>query len=169
MVDGWFFSWHWFSLGECSRSERYSLFYFLLVTKPRPPSFSPVRKNPCYSLHTLPPPPLTYFPLVGFLGIWGWDGCCEEVRRLCKRFAPSQWSQASLCPLLQFNLLLTIGFFIQWWLWKKLQFANMQNISGHFFCRQTNTNLKPLFCCYMFKNCFKLPRIFFPHHFWCLF
>ena len=38
-----------------------------------------------------------------------------------------------------------------------------------FFCRQTNTNLKPLLCCYMFKNCSKLSRIFFPHHNWCLF
>ena len=96
----------------CSAPQRYSLIHFLLVTNPPSSTFFlPSQEESLLQPTHTAPSPLTYFPLVGFLGIWGWDGCCEEVRRLCKRFAPSQWSQASLCPLLQLNLLLTIGFF----------------------------------------------------------
>ena len=81
------FCWPWFSLGAAGATKIFT-HSFPAGNKPLPTFFPPVRKNPCSP--TLLPP-----------HIFGSLGSLDEMDVVgkWKRFAPSQWSQASLCPL----------------------------------------------------------------------
>ena len=154
----------------CSAPQRYSLIHFLLVTNPPSSTFFlPSQEESLLQPTHTAPSPSHIFLASGFLGnlgmrwmLWGSEASVQEICTISV-IPGIPLPPASIKPPAYNRFLYSMMTLENFAVYK------YEKHQWTFFCRQTNTNLKPLLCCCMFKNCFKLPRIFFPHHNWCLF